>query len=245
MSGPAQDLSAERRFWGGPSGDAVRDGRTPGDRTPAKGNGMVKILAAVFFMGVVAAPANAHDMRQPIPILLDRMYGVLLLLERGKTDEAIYLIGTVEELLQVKGLLGLTQTAAKLDQAYRTAVADELGAALAARDAARLKSVIYSLTYLLLFEKLDQLTAMLSDRDVKPETRKVVMDLARDYFSHIFEETFGRRRPAQIKAVEQILDRMDGAVRQQAAPQFELLRRQLSRVLLSHFAAELLPGLPG
>jgi len=184
-------------------------------------------------------------MRQPIPILLDRMYGVLLLLERGKTDEAIYLIGTVEELLQVKGLLGLTQTVARLDQAYRTTVSDELGRAIVARDAVRLKSVIYSLTYLLMLEKLDLLTAMLPNRDVKPETRKVVMDLARDYFSHIFEETFGRRRPAQIKALEQVLDRMDSAVRQQATLQFEHLRRQLSQALLSHFAAELLPGLPG
>ena len=184
-------------------------------------------------------------MRQPIPILLDRMYGVLLLLEQSKTAEAIYQIGTVEELLQTKGLLGLAQTAAKLDQAYRTTVADELGRAIAARDAARLKSVIYSLTYLLMLEKLDQLTAMLPNRDVKPETRKVVMDLTRDYFSHIFEETFGRRRPAQVKALEQILDHMDGAVRQQAAPQFEQWRRKLSQALLSHFAAELLPGLPG
>lgn len=184
-------------------------------------------------------------MRQPIPILLDRMYGVLLLLERGKPDEAIYLIGTVEELLQTKGLLGLAQTAAKLDLAYRTTVADSLGAAIAARDTARLKSAIYSLTYLLMLEKLDQLTAMLQNRDVRPDTRKVVMDLARDYFSHIFEETFGRRRPAQVKAMEQTLDRMDSAVRQQAAPQFEQLRRQLSQAVLSHFAAELLPGLPG
>ncbi len=206
---------------------------------------MVLVLWMLLLVSLVASPAGAHDMRQPIPILLDRMYGVLLLLERGKTDEAIYLIGTVEELLQVKGLLGLTQTAAKLDQAYRTTVAGELGLAIAARDAARLKSVIYSLTYLLMLEKLDQLTAMLPNRDVKPETRKGGMDLARDYFSHIFEETFGRRRPAQVKALEQILDRMDGAVRQQAAPQFEQLRRQLSQALLSHFAAELLPGLPG
>jgi len=38
---------------------------------------------------------------------------------------------------------------------------------------------------------------------------------------------------------------MDSAVRQQAVPQFEHLRRQLSQALLSHFAAELLPGLPG
>ena len=205
----------------------------------------VSVLGLLLLVGLVATPAGAHDMRQPIPILLDRMYGVLLLLERGKTDEAIYLIGTVEELLQVKGLLGLAQTAAKLDQAYRTAVADELRLAIAARDTARLKSVIYSLTYLLLLEKLDQLTVMLPNRDVKPETRKVVMDLARDYFSHIFEETFGRRRPTQIKALEQILDRMDSAVRQQAAPQFEHLRRQLSQALLSQFAAELLPGLPG
>jgi hypothetical protein len=206
----------------------------------------VASLMWILLLAAVAAPsAEAHDMRQPIPILLDRMYGVLLLLERGKTDEAIYLIGTVEELLQVKGLSGLAQTAAKLDQAYRTAVADELGRGIAARDAVRLKGVIYSLTYLLMLEKLDQLTAMLPNRDVKPETRKVVMDLARDYFSHIFEETFGRRRSAQIKALEQILDRMDGAVRQQAAPQFDQLRRQLSQALLSHFAAELLPGLPG
>jgi len=202
-------------------------------------------LGLLLLVGLAATPARAHDMRQPIPILLDRMYGVLLLLERGKTDESIYLIGTVEELLQVKGLLGLTQTAAKLDRAYRTTVADSLGAAIAARDAARLKSVIYSLTYLLMLEKLDQLTAMLPNRDVRPETRKVVMDLARDYFSHIFEETFSRRKPAQIKALEQTLDRMDGAVRQQAAPRFEHLRRQLSQALLSHFAAELLPGLPG
>ena len=184
-------------------------------------------------------------MRQPIPILLDRMYGVLLLLERGKTDEAIYLVGTVEELLQTKGLLGLAQTAAKLDQAYRTTVADSLGAAMAARDGARLKSVIYSLTYLLMLEKFDQLTAMLPNRDVRPDTRKVVMDLARDYFSHIFEETFGRKRPAQVKTMEQLLDRMDGAVRQQTVPQFEQWRRQLSQALLSHFSAELLPGLPG
>jgi hypothetical protein len=205
---------------------------------------LVKVLS-VLLVCLVVPPVEAHDMRQPIPILLDRMYGVLLLLERGKTDEAIYLIGTVEELLQVKGLLGLAQTAAKLDQAYRTAVADELRLAIAARDTARLKSVIYSLTYLLMLEKLDQLTVMLPNRDVKPETRKVVMDLARDYFSHIFEETFGRRRPTQIKALEQILDRMDSAVRQQAAPQFEHLRRQLSQALLSQFAAELLPGLPG
>jgi hypothetical protein len=206
---------------------------------------IVQILWALLLVGLAATRLEAHEMRQPIPILLDRMYGVLLLLERGKTDEAIYLIGTVEELLQVKGLLGLAQTAAKLDQAYRTAVADELGRAIAARDAARLKSVIYSLTYLLMLEKLDLLTAMLPNRDVKPETRKVVMDLARDYFSHIFEETFGRRRPAQIKALEQILDRMDSAVRQQVVPQFEHLRRQLSQALLSHFAAELLPGVPG
>jgi len=202
-------------------------------------------VGVLLLVGLAAPPAEAHDMRQPIPILLDRMYGVLLLLERGKPDEAIYLIGTVEELLQTKGLLGLAQTAAKLDQAYRTTVAEELGLAIAARDAARLKSVIYSLTYLLMLEKLDHLTAMLPNRDVKPETRKVVMDLTRDYFSHIFEETFGRRRPAQVKTLEQILDRMDGAVRQQAAPQFEQLRRKLSQTLLSHFAAELLPGLPG
>lgn len=206
---------------------------------------MVRALLVLLLVGLAAPSAEAHDMRQPIPILLDRMYGVLLLLERGKTDEAIYLIGTVEELLQAKGLLGLTQTAAKLDRAYHTAVADEVGSAIAARDAVRLKSVIYSLTYLLMLEKLDQLTSMLPNREVKPETRKVVMDLARDYFSHIFEETFGRRRPAQVKAVEQILDRMDSAVRQQAAPRFEHLRRQLSQALLSHFAAELLPGLPG
>ncbi len=206
---------------------------------------MIAAVCLLLLAGLAAPSAGAHEMRQPIPILLDRMYGVLLLLERGKTDEAIYLIGTIEELLQAKGLLGLTQTAAKLDQAYRTAVAGELGQAIAARDAARLKSVIYSLTYLLMLEKLDQLTAMLPNRDVKPETRKVVMDLARDYFSHIFEETFGRRRPAQVKAVEQILDRMDSAVRQPAAPQFERLKRQLSQALLSDFAAELLPGLPG
>lgn len=202
-------------------------------------------VGLLLLVGLAAPPAEAHDMRQPIPILLDRMYGVLLLLERGKPKEAIYLIGTVEELLQTKGLLGLAQTAAKLDQAYRTTVADELGLAIAARDTARLKSVIYSLTYLLMLEKLDQLTTMLPNRDVKPETRKIVMDLARDYFSHIFEETFGRRRPAQVKTLEQILDRMDGAVRQQAVPQFEQLRRKLSQTLLSHFAAELLPGLPG
>jgi len=206
---------------------------------------MVQVLSVLLLAGLAAPPAGAHEMRQPIPILLDRMYGVLLLLEQSKTAEAIYQIGTVEELLQTKGLLGLAQTAAKLDQAYRTTVADSLGTAIAARDAARLKSVIYSLTYLLMLEKLDQLTAMLPNRDVKPETRKVVMDLTRDYFSHIFEETFGRRRPAQVKALEQILDHMDGAVRQQAAPQFEQWRRKLSQALLSHFAAELLPGLPG
>jgi hypothetical protein len=202
-------------------------------------------LWVLLLVGFASPSAEAHDMRQPIPILLDRMYGVLLLLERGQTNEAIYLIGTVEELLQNKGLLGLTQTAAKLDQAYRTTVADALGGAIAARDAARLKSVIYSMTYLLMLEKLDHLTAMIPNQDVKPETRKVVMDLTRDYFSHIFEETFGRRRPAQVKALEQILDRLDGAVRQQAAPQFEQLKRKLSQALLSHFAAELLPGLPG
>ena len=206
---------------------------------------IILVLGLLLFTGVSIPAADAHDMRQPIPILLDRLYGVLLLLERGKTDEAIYLIGTVEELLYVKGLLGLTQTAAKLDQAYHTTVAAELGQAIAARKALQLKSVIYSLTYLLMLEKLDRLTAMLPNRDVKPETRKVVMDLARDYFSHIFEETFGRKKTAQIKALEQILDRMDRAVQQQAATQFEQLRRQLSQALLSHFAAELLPGLPG
>jgi hypothetical protein len=203
------------------------------------------VLGLLLLMGIAIPAAEAHDMRQPIPILLDRMYGVLLLLERGKTDEAIYLIGTVEELLHVKGLLGLTQTAVKLDQAYHTTVAEELGLGIASRNAVQLKSVIYSLTYLLMLEKLDRLTAMLPNLDVQPETRKVVMDLTRDYFSHIFEETFGRRKSAQIKALEQILDRMDRAVQQQAAPQFEQLRRQLSQALLSNFAAELLPGLPG
>jgi hypothetical protein len=206
---------------------------------------IILVLSLLLLMGIAIPAAEAHDMRQPIPILLDRMYGVLLLLERGKTDEAIYLIGTVEELLHVKGLLGLTQTVAKLDQAYHTTVAEELGLGIASRNAVQLKSVIYSLTYLLMLEKLDRLTLMLPNLDVKLETRKVVMDLTRDYFSHIFEETFGRRKSAQIKALEQILDRMDRAVQQQAAPQFEQLRRQLSQALLSHFAAELLPGLPG
>jgi hypothetical protein len=206
---------------------------------------IILVLSLLLLMGIAIPAAEAHDMRQPIPILLDRMYGVLLLLERGKTDEAIYLIGTVEELLHVKGLLGLTQTVAKLDQAYHTTVAEELRLGIVVRSAAQLKSVIYSLTYLLMLEKLDRLTAMLSNLDVKLETRKVVMDLTRDYFSHIFEETFGRRKSAQIKALEQILDRMDRAVQQQAATQFEQLRRQLSQALLSHFAAELLPGLPG
>jgi hypothetical protein len=115
-------------------------------RTRRKCGWIVGIVWILLFAALAAPPAEAHDMRQPIPILLDRMYGVLLLLERGKTDEAIYLIGTVEELLQVKGLSGLAQTAAKLDQAYRTAVADELGRAIAARDAVRLKGVIYSLS---------------------------------------------------------------------------------------------------
>ena len=206
---------------------------------------IILVLGLLLLMGITIPAAEAHDMRQPIPILLDRMYGVLLLLERGKTDEAIYLIGTVEELLHVKGLLGLTQTAVKLDQAFHTTVAEELRLGIASRNAVQLKSVIYSLTYLLMLEKLDRLTAMLPNLDVKLETRKVVMDLTRDYFSHIFEETFGRRKSAQIKALEQILDRMDRAVQQQAATQFEQLRRQLSQALLSHFAAELLPGLPG
>jgi len=206
---------------------------------------MVPVLWVLLFVGLSATALDAHDMRQPIPILLERMYGVLLLLERGKTDEAIYLIGTVEELLQVKGLLGLTQTAAKLDQAYRTAVAEELGVAIAARDAARLKSVIYSLTYLLMLEKLDLLAAMLADGDVTPESRKIVMDLARDYFSHIFEGTLARRTPAQVKALERILDRMDNAVRLQAADQFGQLKRQLSQTMLQHFGSHLLPGLPG
>jgi hypothetical protein len=206
---------------------------------------IILVFGVLLLAGIVIPAADAHDMRQPIPILLDRMYGVLLLLERGKTDEAIYLIGTVEELLHVKGLLGLTQTAVKLDQAYHTTVAEELGLGIASRNAVQLKSVIYSLTYLLMLEKLDRLTLMLPNLDVKLETRKVVMDLTGEYFSLIFEETFGRRRSAQIKALEQILDRMDRAVQQQAAPQLEQLRRQLSQALLSHFAAELLPGLPG
>jgi hypothetical protein len=206
---------------------------------------MIKVLVVVLFVSLAATPAEAHDMRQPIPILLDRMYGVLLLLERGKTDEAIYLIGTLEELLQTKGLLGLTQTAVKLDQAYRTAVAGVLEQAIVARDPARLQSVVYSLTYLLMLEKLDYLAVMLANPAVKPETRKIVMDLARDYFSHIFEETFGRRKPVQIKALEQILDRMDSAVRQQATSQFRQLKGQLSQAMLLHFEAQLLAGLPG
>jgi hypothetical protein len=240
----------ERPFDHCPSseGAPIGSGRQSRDRPTPDLSGRTRLIVPIFgvlvFVGLVASPAEAHEMRQPIPILLDRMYGVLLLLERGQTNEAIYLIGTVEELLQNKGLLGLTQTAAKLDQAYRTTVANELGSAIAARDQARLKGAIYSLTYLLMFEKFDQLTAMLRNRDITPETRKVVMDLARDYFSHIFEETFGRKRSAQVKALEQILDRMDGAVRQQAAAQFEQLRRKFSQTLLAHFAGELPPGLP-
>jgi hypothetical protein len=205
----------------------------------------VSVLGLLLLVSPVALPTEAHEMRQPIPILLDRMYGVLLLLERGKTDEAIYLIGTVEELLQTKGLLGLTQTAVKLDQAYRTAVAAELEQAIAARDAARLQRVVYSLTYLLMLEKLDHLAAMLTNQAVKPETRKVVMDLARDYFSHIFEEIFVRRKPVQIKALEQILDRMESAVRQQATAQFQQLKGQWTQAVLLHFGPQLLPGLPG
>ena len=206
---------------------------------------MVRVLWVLLLVGLTAPPTEAHDMRQPIPIMLDRMYGVLLLLERGQPAEAIYLVGTIEELLQTKGLPGLHQTASMLDQTYRTSVAAELGQALAARDPAKLRSVIYSLTYLLMLEKLDKLSGMLTDREVNPDTRKLVMDLARDYFSHIFEGTLARKMPAQVKGLEQLLDRMDHAVRQPTAGQFGPLRRQLGQAMLQHFGSHLLPGVPG
>lgn len=191
---------------------------------------------------------SAHELSQPVPILLERMHDALLLINRGRPDQAFAKASSIREdfpdtsrgrLIQE---VGLQQTAERLDAAYRTRFAEEVADAFDRKDVSRLQKVLYSLSFLLILEKLDRLDALMQDVTARVETRAAVLAVAHDYFSHMFERLLRFRAPDQIKALDRVLDRMAVAVRRGDTAALQKLRADLLNGLVEGFQDQLISG---
>lgn len=194
------------------------------------------------------AVATAHELSQPVPVLLERMHDTLLLINRGKPDQAYTKAVSIQEdfpdtsrgrLIQEVGLL---RTARRLDAAYRTTLEDETTRALERKDVAHLQKALYSLSFLLILEKLDRLDLLMQDSGARVETRAAVLALAHDYFSHMFERLLRFRAPERIKVLDRLLDRMAVGVKRDDATAVRTLRVEFLAGLVEGFQDHLVGG---
>ncbi len=207
--------------------------------------GFVALYLLLFAFCLVPSPGWAHELSQPVPILLERMHDTLLLINRGKPDQAYAKAASIREdfpdtsrgrLIQEVGLL---RTAVRLDSAYRTSLAEETAGALDRKDVPRLQKALYSLSFLLILEKLDRLDLLMQDSSARVETRAAVLAVAHDYFSHMFERLLKFRAPEQIKTLDRLLDRMAVAVKRGDATGLEALRAEFLAGLVDGFQEQL------
>ncbi len=205
-------------------------------------------VAALLWSLTGHSPVGAHELSQPVPILLERMHDSLLLINRGKTDQAYAKAASIREDFpdSSRGRLiqetGLRRTSERLDAAYGTTLAEETAGALDRGDVPHLQKVLYSLSFLLILEKLDRLDLLMLDPAARVETRAAVLAVAHDYFSHMFERLLRFRAPEQIKALDRLLDRMAVAVKRGDATAVRALRSELLTGLLQGFQEQLVGG---
>jgi len=191
---------------------------------------------------------GAHELSQPVPVLLERMHDTLLLINRGKTDQAYSKAVSIRNDFpdSSRGRLieevGLFHTAQRLDGGYRTTLTEETVRALELKDVPHLQKVLYSLSFLLILEKLDRLELLMADPNARVETRAAVLAVAHDYFSHMFERLLKFRAPDRIKALDQLLDRMAAAVKRGDAAAVKALRTEFVSGLLEGFQDQLVGG---
>lgn len=191
-------------------------------------------------------PAQAHELSQPVPVLLERMHDALLFINRSKPDQAYAKAASIREdfpdtsrgrLIQEEGL---RRTAGRLDAAYKTALTPEVEGALDRKDVAALQKTLYSLSFLLILEKLDRLDLLMQDPASRVDTRAAVLAVAHDYFSHMFERLLKFRAPEQIKALDRLLDRMAAALKRGDADALRSLRAEFLTGLLHGFQEQLI-----
>lgn len=204
------------------------------------------ILALAVWGSAEPMQARAHELSQPVPILLERMHDALLLINRSKPDQAYTKAVAIQEdfpdtsrgrLIQE---VGLRHTAQRLDTAYRTKLAEEVAGAFERKDVPRLQKTLYSLSFLLILEKLDRLEVLMQDAGTRVETRAAVLAVAHDYFSHMFERLLRFRAPEHIKALDRLLDRMAVAVKRGDAATFGALRVEFLTGLFQGFQEQLI-----
>jgi hypothetical protein len=194
------------------------------------------------------AVATAHELSQPVPVLLERMHDTLLLINRSKPDQAYAKATAIREDFpdSSRGRLiqevGLHRTAQRLDATYHTTLADETTRALDQKDVSHLQRVLYSLSFLLILEKLDRLDLLMQDPGARVETRAAVLALAHDYFSHMFERLLRFRAPERIKALDRLLDRMAVGVKRGDATAVRALRAEFLAGLVEGFQDHLVGG---
>lgn len=211
---------------------------------------ILHLSVIVFAWWPLAVPVHgwAHELSQPVPILLERMHDALLLINRGKADQAYTKAVAIQEdfpdssrgrLIQE---MGLRQTAERLDAAYRTTLTEETARALERKDVPHLQKVLYSLSALLILEKLDRLEGLMRDPEVRPDTKAAVLAVAHDYFSHMFERLLRFRAPDRIRALDQLLDRMAVAVKRGDAAALRAHRVEFLSGLFGGFEDQLVGG---
>jgi hypothetical protein len=204
------------------------------------------LLPFAFFL--LPLPGQAHELSQPVPVLLERMHDTLLLINRGKPDQAYSKAVSIQNDFpdSSRGRLieevGLFRTAQRLDRDYRTTLTEETARALERKDVPHLQKVLYSLSFLLILEKLDRLELLMADPNARVETRAAVLAVAHDYFSHMFERLLKFRAPDRIKALDQLLDRMAVAVKRGDATAEKALRKEFVSGLLEGFQDQLVGG---
>ena len=188
--------------------------------------------------------AQAHELSQPVPVLLERMHDTLLLINRDKPEQAYTKAVAITEDFpdtsrgRVIQEIGLRPTAQRLDAAYRTKLAEEVAGAFERKDIPHLQKVLYSLSFLLILEKLDRLEQLMGEADARIETRAAVLAVAHDYFSHMFERLLRFRAPDRIKALDRLLDRMAAAVKRGDAGALRTLRAEFLSGLFEGFQSQ-------
>ena len=202
------------------------------------------ILVLALWGSVWPLQAQAHELSQPVPVLLERMHDTLLLINRDKPEQAYTKAVAITEDFpdtsrgRVIQEVGLRHTAQRLDAAYQTKLAEEVAGAFERKDVPHLQKVLYSLSFLLILEKLDRLEQFMGEADARIETRAAVLAVAHDYFSHMFERLLRFRAPDRIKALDRLLDRMAAAVKRGDAGALRTLRTEFLSGLFEGFQSQ-------
>lgn len=211
---------------------------------------LCRVLSAPVFLAVLwgglpdSSQATAHELSQPVPVLLERMHDTLLLINRDKPEQAYTKAVAITEDFpdtsrgRVIQEIGLRHTAKRLDAAYGTKLAEEVAGAFERKDVPHLQKVLYSLSFLLILEKLDRLEQLMGEADARIETRAAVLAVAHDYFSHMFERLLRFRAPDRIKALDRLLDRMAAAVKRGDAGALRTLRAEFLSGLFEGFQSQ-------